>query len=99
MTDLIKEVLMNTGLKEGDIKYIIAHQANSRIIEQAARSSGIPLEKFYMNVDKYGNTSAATIGIAIDEMTENHLLQPGDKIILIGFGGGLTSGAILVEWY
>lgn len=98
INDLIKGVLSNSGLSEEDIKYVIAHQANSRIIEQAAKTSGIALEKFFMNVDKYGNTSAATIGIAMDEMVQQGLLEPGDKLILIGFGAGLTSGAILMEW-
>jgi 3-oxoacyl-[acyl-carrier-protein] synthase-3 len=98
ITELIKSVLADAGLADGDIKYIIAHQANARIIEHAAKSSGIPLEKFYMNLDRYGNTSAATIGIALDEMAEKNLLQPGDKIILVGFGGGMTSGAVLLEF-
>lgn len=98
ITDLIKTVLQNAMLKEEDIKYIITHQANYRIIEHAAKSSGIALEKFFVNLDRYGNTSAATIGIALDEMVENDMLQSGDRIILVGFGGGMTSGAILVEW-
>lgn len=97
-TDLIKKVLAKAELTDQDIKYIVAHQANERIIEQAARSLKMPLEKFYINLNKYGNTSAATIGIALDEMVQNELLQPGDQIILIGFGGGMTSGAILVRW-
>lgn len=98
VTDLVKEILDNSGLDKEDIKYVIAHQANQRIIEQAAKASGIPLERFYMNVDRYGNTSAATIGIALDEMVHKSLLQPGDKLILVGFGAGMTSGAILMEW-
>ncbi len=98
IVDLIHTVLQQSETSEEDIKYIVAHQANARILEHAAKSSGIPIEKFYMNLDRYGNTSAATIGIALDEMVQNELLQPGDKVILIGFGGGMTSGAILVEW-
>ncbi len=98
ITDHLKTVLSKAELTEKDIKYIITHQANYRIIEHAAKSSGIPLEKFFMNLDRYGNTSAATIGIALDEMVQKDMLQPGDRIILVGFGGGMTSGAILVEW-
>lgn len=98
VTDLIGEILSNSGLNKEDIKYVVAHQANRRIIEQAAKASRIPLDRFYMNVDRYGNTSAATIGIALDEMNCMSLLQPGDKLILVGFGAGMTSGAILMEW-
>lgn len=98
ITDLIKTVLSKADEKEEDIKYIVAHQANLRILEHAAKSAGIPLERFYVNLDRYGNTSAATIGIALDEMRQKNMLQSGDKIILVGFGGGMTSGAILVEW-
>lgn len=98
ITDLIKTTLGKADMMAEDIKYIVAHQANYRIIELAAKSAGIPLEKFYVNLDQYGNTSAATIGIALDEMVQKNMLQPGDKIILVGFGGGMTSGAILVEY-
>jgi 3-oxoacyl-[acyl-carrier-protein] synthase-3 len=96
--DHIKTVLNKAELTPENIKYIVTHQANYRIIEQAAKSSGIPLEKFFMNLDRYGNTSAASIGIAVDEMVQKDMLQTGDRIILVGFGGGMTSGAILVEW-
>lgn len=98
ITDLIKTVCADAGITDEAIKYVITHQANQRIIEQAAKSLGIPLEKFYMNLDRFGNTSAATIGIALDEMVQKNMLQPGDRIILVGFGGGMTSGAMLVEW-
>jgi 3-oxoacyl-[acyl-carrier-protein] synthase-3 len=98
ITELMKTVLSEAELTQEDIKYVITHQANQRIIELAAKSMGMPITKFFMNLDKYGNTSAATIGIAIDEMVQKDLLQPGDRIILVGFGGGMTSGAILVQW-
>lgn len=98
ITENINKVLEKTNNSVDDIKYIIPHQANYRIIEHAAKSCNIPLEKFYMNLDLYGNTSAASIGIAFDIMVQNNLLQKGDKIILVGFGGGMTSGAILLEW-
>lgn len=98
INDLIKTVLKKAELTPEDIKYIIPHQANVRIIETAAKTCGIPFEKFFMNLDRYGNTSAATIGIALDEMVQKDLLKSGDRIILVGFGGGMTSGAVLVEW-
>lgn len=98
ITDLVKTVLTKAALNKEDLKYIITHQANQRIIEHAAKVLGMPIEKFFMNLDRYGNTSAATIGIALDEMVQKELLQPGDRIILVGFGAGMTSGAILLEW-
>lgn len=94
----VEAVLKNTGYCIEDIKYIVPHQANSRIIEAAAKKLKVNEEKFYMNLDKYGNTSAATIGIAIDEMVEKGLLLKGDKILLVGFGGGLTWGSALIKW-
>lgn len=97
ITENIKIILQNAGLKPEDIKYIIPHQANYRIIEQAAKFGEIPKEKYYMNLDRYGNTSAASIGIALDELIQEEKVQAGDKLILVGFGGGLTSGAVLVE--
>lgn len=94
----IEGVLKKAGLKAEDIKYIIPHQANRRIIEHVAKLGGIELEKFYINLDRYGNTSSGSIGIALVEMLKNNMLTPGDKIILAGFGGGMTSGAVLLEW-
>ncbi len=97
VTDSIKAVLKQSGLAPEEIRYIIPHQANIRIIEQAAKFCDIPLEKFYVNLGRYGNTSAATIGIAMDELLRNEGIKPGDKLILVGFGGGMTSGALLLE--
>lgn len=98
IADHIKTVLSKASLVGEDIKYIITHQANLRIIEHAAKFAGIPVEKFYTNLDRYGNTSAASIGIALDEMVQRNMLASGDKVMLVGFGGGMTSGAILLEW-
>lgn len=94
----IHTVLKKAGITGDEIKYIVTHQANYRIIEQAARLARLPVERFYMNLDRYGNTSAASIGIALDEMVQKGMLITGDKMILVGFGGGMTSGAVLVEW-
>ncbi|NLL71828.1 MAG: ketoacyl-ACP synthase III [Epulopiscium sp.] len=81
-----------------DIHHIVLHQANIRILEGVARKMQIPKEKFYSNINQYGNTSAASIPIALDEMREQNLLKEGEKVILVGFGGGLTWGAVLLTW-
>ncbi len=94
----IKTLLLKTSLQKEEIRYIVAHQANCRILEQASKTCGIEIEKFFMNLDQYGNTSAATIGIALDEMKQKGMLSNGDKIIMVGFGGGMTSGAVMIEW-
>ncbi len=94
----IKRVLKETGLEPDDIKYYILHQANRRILESIAKRLGVDMEKIPMNLDHYGNTSSASIPILLDEVNRNDLLEPGDKIVLSGFGGGLTWGATLVEW-
>ncbi len=94
----IKALLEQNNLTIDDIKYIVPHQANSRIIEAASKRSKIPMEKFYLNIQEYANTSAASIPLAINEMTEKNLLKRGDKIITVGFGAGLTYGANLIVW-
>ena len=75
----------------------MCHQANERIIRHVVHKLGVPMEKFYMNLAKYGNTSSASIPIALDEMYCDGLLQPGMKIICVGFGGGFTWGGVLME--
>ena len=81
-----------------NIKYIIPHQANLRIIDDAAKKLNISKDKFYVNLDSYGNTSAASVPIAFSEVIEKGLIKKGDKIILVAFGGGLTWAGILLEW-
>lgn len=81
-----------------DIKFFVLHQANVRILELIAKRLKVDIDKFPMNLDRYGNTSSASIPILLDELNRNHLLERGDKIILSGFGGGLTWGAMLIEW-
>jgi 3-oxoacyl-[acyl-carrier-protein] synthase-3 len=98
ISDSIDTIIRITKLDKEEITYIIPHQANQRIIEQASKSCKIPLDKFYMNLDRYGNTSAASIGIALDELVSSGRLRKRDRIILVGFGGGMTSGCILLEW-
>lgn len=94
----IEEVLKDTPYTLEDIKYIVPHQANAKIIELVAKKLKIDYSKFYINLDRYGNTSGASIPIALDEVNKKGMLSSGDKIILVGFGGGLTFGAQLIEW-
>jgi 3-oxoacyl-[acyl-carrier-protein] synthase-3 len=94
----IDKILKENDYTLDDIKYVICHQANSRIIDFVAKRLKADKEKFYVNLDMYGNTSAASIAIALDEANKKNLLKAGDKIILVGFGGGLTYGASLIEW-
>lgn len=93
----IKNVLEESGLTMDDIKYVIPHQANYRIIEVLARKLDVSLDKFYMNLEHYGNTSAGSIPLALGEMFEQGMLNKGDKVIISGFGGGLTWGSLLIE--
>lgn len=97
IVEAVKKVLEQSGLTMEDIDYIVPHQANYRIIDYSAKKLKVNSEKFYTNLDKYGNTSSASIPIALNEMYENGLLKEGNKIIMVGFGGGLTYGAALIE--
>lgn len=94
----IEKVLEESNTTLDEVKYIIPHQANDRIIDYVAQKNKIDKDKFYLNLDKFGNTSSASIGIALDEMNKKGIINEGDKIILVGFGGGLTWGSILFKW-
>ena len=98
IVEAIYELLKETNIALDEIKYIVSHQANYRIIKSAANKLGVDEKKFYMNLDKVGNTSAASIPIALNEMYEKNLIKKGDKFILVAFGGGLTYASTLVEW-
>jgi 3-oxoacyl-[acyl-carrier-protein] synthase-3 len=98
MGDVALEALQRCGLTKEDIDCFIPHQANTRIIVHAAEKLGLPMEKVFVNVDKYGNTSAASIPIALFEANESGLVKPGDVVVLVGFGAGLTWGAAVVRW-
>ncbi|WP_446898109.1 beta-ketoacyl-ACP synthase III [Clostridium sp. LBM24168] len=97
MEKSLNKLLRESGSSINEIEFIIPHQANYRIIEAASKRLNIPLDKFYVDLDRYGNTSAASIGIAFDEARKNRLVKSGDRIVLIGFGGGLTYGGIVIE--
>jgi len=85
-------------LRTEELKLIIPHQANRRIIEAAARRMELPMEKFMVNVERYGNTSSATIPIALHEALETGRIESGDLIALTGFGGGLAWGSLIMRW-
>ena len=96
--EAVNEVIKDTNISLEEVKYIIPHQANSRIIELAAEKLNLNIDKFYLNLNKVANTSSATVPIALNEMYEKGLLNKGDKLILVAFGGGLTYAATLIEW-
>ncbi len=94
----INKILEENNLDINEIDYIIPHQANVRIIQYAAKKLKVTMDKFYMNMEEYGNTSGASIPIALSDMNEKGLLKKDSKIILVGFGAGLTYGATLINW-
>ncbi len=94
----ITEVLEKANVSTDEVKYFILHQANERIISSVAKHLKVDTDKFPMNLQNTGNTSAASIPILLDEVNKKGMLQPGDKIVLAGFGGGLTWGCAYVEW-
>ena len=92
------EATTKSGWKEEELALIIPHQANLRIIEAAARGLKMPMDKFMVNLDRYGNTSTASIPIATVEAVASGRLKAGDKVVFVGFGAGLTWGALAAEW-
>lgn len=94
----INQVLEEAGLTVSDIKYFLLHQANMRIIQSVAKRLKADLDKFPTTLEHYANTSAASVPILLDEVNKKGLLQKGDKLVLAGFGGGLTWSAALLEW-
>ncbi|MEG2377393.1 MAG: beta-ketoacyl-ACP synthase 3, partial [Clostridia bacterium] len=98
MQDAMVRVLDDAGVDASEIRWMVPHQANIRIIKSMADKFALPMDKVYINLDRFGNTSSATIPTALDELNRAGKLRHGDKIVLIGFGGGLTCGAALIEW-
>ena len=98
MADACDHALERAGLTAGDIDLLIPHQANIRIIEATAKHAGMPMDKVYVNVDRFGNTSAASIAIALDEAVKCGRLQPGMKVMFCAFGAGFTWGSMVVRW-
>jgi 3-oxoacyl-[acyl-carrier-protein] synthase-3 len=98
MADACDHALQRAGLDAGAIDLLIPHQANIRIIEATAKHAGVPMDKVYVNVDRFGNTSAASIAIALDEAVKTGRLTPGMVVMLCAFGAGFTWGSMVVRW-
>ncbi|MCK9376387.1 MAG: ketoacyl-ACP synthase III [Syntrophobacterales bacterium] len=94
----IPRVLEMAGITREEIDYLIIHQGNYRILEAGAKFARVPMDKVFVNIHKYGNTSAASVPIALHEALQEGKIKPGDKVVLISFGAGATWGATLIEW-
>ena len=98
MADASKEAIKKAGLELEDIDFLVPHQANIRIIEASAKRLKIDMDKVYVNLDRYGNMSAASVPVALDEAVKEGKIKKGDKVVLVGFGGGLTWASSVLEW-
>ncbi len=98
MADSAEQILARNGLTFADVDCVIPHQANVRIIDSLAKQAGIPREKFFVNIDRYANTSGASIPLALNEALEQGRIKSGNNILLVAFGGGLTWATSLVKW-
>ena len=96
--EIVEDILKEAEMTPEEIKYFVLHQANYRIIQTAAKTLGLPLEKFYLNIERYGNISSACIPICLHELRGQNRLKPGDKVGLVGFGAGLVFGAAVFEY-
>ena len=98
MADVAQEALTANGFGPDDVDLFIPHQANIRIMKKVAERVEIPLERVYVNIERYGNTSSATIPVALDEVNRAGRLKRGDLVLMDGFGGGFTWGAVIMRW-
>ncbi|MGH7529605.1 MAG: beta-ketoacyl-ACP synthase III [Gemmatimonadales bacterium] len=98
MADACDQALQRAALSAADVDLLIPHQANIRIIEATAKHAGVPMDKVYVNVDRFGNTSAASIAIALDEAVRTGRLQPGMTVMFAAFGAGFTWASMVVRW-
>jgi 3-oxoacyl-[acyl-carrier-protein] synthase-3 len=98
MVDMIAKAAVENNMQVEDFDMIIPHQSNIRIIDAAMERLKQPRKKAYINIDRYGNTSAASIPIALDEIDKGDMLKPGDSVLLVAFGGGLTWGTAFIKW-
>jgi 3-oxoacyl-[acyl-carrier-protein] synthase-3 len=98
MCDASMHVIEDAGLKTSDISLAVPHQANIRIVEALAKRLGLSMDKVVLNIEKYGNTSAASVPLALDEANRAGRIKPNDNILMVAFGGGLIWGAALVRW-
>lgn len=98
MVNAGEAVLAEAGISADDVTLVIPHQANIRIIEALVKRLGIEMDRVFLNIDKYGNTSAASVPLALDEANRAGILKPGDNVLLVAFGGGLIWGSALLRW-
>src|SRR5260221_8654812 len=98
MADAAHKALGRAGIAAKDVDLLVPHQANIRIIEATADHAGIPMERVYVNVDRYGNTSSASIPIALDEARRAGTLKPGMTVLMVTFGAGFTWGSMVLKW-
>ena len=98
LVESANRLLQASGLTVGDVDLLVAHQANERILDHASDKLGIARERVVMNLDRYGNTSSASIPLALDEARETGMLKEGALVLMVGFGAGLTWGSVLVRW-
>jgi 3-oxoacyl-[acyl-carrier-protein] synthase-3 len=98
MAEAADQALLRAGLTGEDIDLFIPHQANIRIIESTAKYAGVPMEKVFVNVDRYGNMSSATVPVALDEAVEEGRIEEGDYIMMVAFGAGFTWASAVLQW-
>ena len=98
MGDAAANVVNQAGLTSDKVDLLVPHQANIRIIKATAARLHIPMEKVFLNLERYGNTSAASVPLALDEAVRSGRIKPGDNVLSVAFGGGLTWGAVLIRW-
>jgi 3-oxoacyl-[acyl-carrier-protein] synthase-3 len=98
LADTVRDVLTAAGLTASDLALLVLHQANRRILDAAAKALDIPAEKVIVNLDRYGNTSAGSIPLVLDELAQAGRLRRGDHVLLSGFGAGLTWGTGVFRW-
>lgn len=96
--EIVAKILEDAQINPDEIKYFVLHQANFRILEAVSRRLKVPMDRIPINIDRYGNTSAASVPILLDELKRDGKLERGDKLVLAGFGAGMTWGATLLEW-
>jgi 3-oxoacyl-[acyl-carrier-protein] synthase-3 len=98
MAEACDFALQQAGMTGADIDLLVPHQANIRILEATAKYANLPMEKVFVNLDRYGNMSSASIPVGIDEAAERGLIGPGSNILTVAFGAGLTWGAMVMRW-
>ncbi len=98
LPESMKRTLKQAGISAEDVTHVVCHQANSRIIDHVAKKVGLPTSRFFINIDKTGNTSSASIPIALDDMSDNNLIKRGEWVMLMGFGAGFSWVTALFKW-